>query len=162
MKLTRLWQQLFLCILLLWVTACATPAQRLEVASGKLPVPNDTVPLTYSLEESQGSQDACFFTRRTILYASTSKVDEVIEFYCSSLPDSGWELQDKERLQFQFDNSLILSINYAVMLDRSIITEKFPDAEISDEILNTHPTLYEIMITYADPFTQLGCPIWNR
>lgn len=146
----------------MFVAACASPPENLEKMSQTLPVPSDAVPLTFLVEESQGSQDACFFTRRVTLYASRSSVKEVIEFYSSNLPPSGWEVQDREKLLFRHGGSYALSLNYAASSNRSSISEKFRDVDMNSDIMRTHQTLYEVTITYADPIAQVGCPIWNR
>jgi hypothetical protein len=142
--------------------ACSSPTQRLEDVSKGLPLPKDTVALTFVIEESQGSQDACFFTRRANLYASKLPIDEVVSFYTSKLNESAWEQTDKQRLLFRRGSDYKLSLNYAATTDKSIVHQKYQDVDPNNAVLETHPTLYEITLTYADPFAQMGCPIWNR
>jgi len=147
---------------LLLLAACSSPTQHLDEMSKTLPLPKDTVNLAFVIEESQGSQDACFFTRRAILYASKLRIDEIVNFYKTNLPEGDWEIRDEERLLFKRGNDSMLSLNYAATTNRSIVHEKYGQANLDDTILETYPTLYEITLTYADSIAQMGCPIWNR
>jgi len=150
---------IFLSFLAILLVACQSPQEGLEKTSEKLSLPKDTALLASMIEESQGSQDACFFTSLTRLYGSSLSYDVVMDFYTTDLSDKGWT-QDfplwlpEEILSFRRGDEYTLGVSDVT--SNEFILQRFKD--VNSEELKAYLTIYTVTISYADWIARRYCP----
>jgi hypothetical protein len=148
--------------LLLLLVACKSARQRISEMDRQIPIPQDSILLSSMISESQGSEDACYFTSLVKLYGSSMQFSYVEDFYVRQLTSQGWVQifpiwLPKELPYFRHANTYQLALSNITMDDLAI--EQFED--VKQEDLESYPTLYSFTLVYADPIARMKCSAWN-
>ena len=135
------------------LVSCSSPIEKINLAVEALPVPTDTNLLIRQDGTRQGSEDACFFLYTKLLYGTSQSLNEVTEFYATTLASNSWHSSDtltsSSAASWKKNKDFQLSLRFDPDLDFSVSTVSQAKMQYN--------TVYYLVLSYADRLARTKC-----